>query len=158
MKRGDPIAIEIGACWNRYSSPMFRTAMVCETQSTVQRMYDVCREALEASIESIRPGVRSMDVHNACQQVIDQRGYEPNFRKRVGYSLGVGYPPTWGEGHIIDLKHGDERELRSGMVFHVVPAMREAGQYGVGISETVVVTDAGPEVITKFSRDLFVRG
>ena len=44
------------------------------------------------------------------------------------------------------------------MVFHVVPALRENGEYGVGTSETVAVTESGHEVITDFSRELFVRG
>ena len=30
LERGDPVAIEIGATWNRYTSPLFRTAAVGE--------------------------------------------------------------------------------------------------------------------------------
>ena len=44
------------------------------------------------------------------------------------------------------------------MVFHVVPALREHGEYGVGTSETVAVTDSGHEVITDFPTELFIRG
>ena len=102
LERGDPVAIEIGATWNRYTSPLFRTAAVGEASPELQRMHDACKEAMEAAIEAIRPGARSRDVQEACQKVIDARGFEPHFRKRVGYGLGVGYPPTWGEGHIID--------------------------------------------------------
>ena len=109
LERGDPVAIEIGATFNRYTSPIFRTAAVGEASPDLRRMYEACTEALEAAIEVIKPGARSRDVQEACQNVIDTRGFEPHFRKRVGYGLGVGYPPTWGEGHIIDLKHHDER-------------------------------------------------
>ena len=158
LERGDPVAIEIGATFNRYTSPLFRTAAVGEASPELQRMHDACKEAMEAAIEAIRPGARSRDVQEACQKVIDARGFEPHFRKRVGYGLGVGYPPTWGEGHIIDLKHHDERVLQPNMVFHVVPALRENGEYGVGTSETVAVTESGHEVITDFPTELFVRG
>ena len=158
LRRGDAVLIEIGGAWKRYSAPLFRTAAVGEASRELQRMHDVCREALEAAIGVIRPGVRSADVQAACQAIIDERGYEANFRKRLGYSVGAGFPPTWGEGHIMDLKHHDERELRAGMVFHVTPALRQHMEYGVGISETVAVTDAGAEVLTDFSRELFVRG
>ena len=158
LERGDPIAIEIGATYNRYTSPMFRTAAVGEATPELQRMHDACKEAMEAAIEAIRPGARSRDVQEACQRVIDARGFELHFRKRVGYGLGVGYPPTWGEGHIIDLKHHDERELRAGMVFHVVPALRQNGEYGVGTSETVAVTESGHELITNYPVELFIRG
>jgi len=158
LRRGEALLIEIGGVWNRYTAALMRTATVGEASATVRRMYDACREALEATLAAIRPGVRSQDVQAACQEVIDRRGYEPNFRKRVGYSIGVGFAPGWGEGHIMDLKHHDSRALRPGMVFHVVPAMRQNGEYGVGVSETVAVTGQGAEVLTSFSRELFVRG
>jgi Xaa-Pro dipeptidase len=158
LRKGDPILIEIGGVWNRYTAPMMRTAAVERVSKEVQRMYDACVEALEATIGAIRPGVRSEEVQAACQKVIDRRGYEPNFRKRIGYSLGVGFAPGWGEGHIMDLKHHDSRELRPGMVFHVVPALRQNREYGVGLSETVTVTETGVEVITNFPRELFISG
>jgi len=158
LQRGDAMLIEIGGVWNRYTAALMRTAAVGEASPAVRRMYDACREALEATVAAIRPGVRSQDVQAACQAVIDRRGYEPTFRKRVGYSIGVGFAPSWGEGQIMDLKHHDVRELRPGMVFHCVPAMRQNGEYGVGVSETVAVTQRGADVLTNFPRDLFVRG
>jgi Xaa-Pro dipeptidase len=158
LKEGDPMIIEIGGVWNRYTSPLMRTAAVGKVSGKVQRMYDACREALEVAIGTIRPGVRSEEVQAAIQNVIDRRGYEPNFRKRIGYSVGIGFAPGWGEGHIMDIKHHDSRELRPGMVFHVVPAMRQHGEYGVGVSETVTVTEKGVEVITNFPRELFIAG
>ncbi|MBI4279998.1 MAG: aminopeptidase P family protein [Armatimonadetes bacterium] len=158
LRRGDAILIEIGAVWNRYAAPQMRTAAVGEASREMRRAYDACREALEATLAAIRPGVRSLDVQAACQAVIDRHGYEPNFRKRVGYSVGVGFAPSWGEGQIMDLKHHDERELRPGMVFHVVPALREHRTFAVGVSETVTVTEKGCEILTSFPRDLFVRG
>ena len=91
LERGDPVAIEIGATWNRYTSPLFRTAAVGEASPELQRMHDACKEAMEAAIEAIRPGARSRDVQEACQKVIDARGFEPHFRKRVGVR-------GWGSG------------------------------------------------------------
>ena len=158
LKNGDAFLIEIGGVWNRYTGALMRTACVGRVPKGVRRMYDCCVEALEATINAIRPGVRSEEVQAACQAVIDRWGYEPNFRKRIGYSLGVGFAPGWGEGSIMDIKHHDTRELRPGMVFHVVPALRDYGKFGVGLSETVTVTQTGVEVITNFPRDLFVSG
>jgi len=158
LKTGDAILIEIGGVWNRYTGPLMRTAGVGRVSRDVRRMYDCCVEALEATLKAIRPGARSEEVQAACQGVIDRWGYEPNFRKRIGYSVGVGYAPGWGEGHMMDLKHHDSRELRPGMVFHIVPALRQYGEYGVGLSETVTVTETGVEVISNFPRELFISG
>jgi len=158
LRRGDAILIEIGGVWNRYTSALMRTAVVGEASAEIRKMYDVCRESLEATLAAVRPGVRSEEVMAACQEVIDRNGYEPTFRKRVGYSIGVGFAPGWGEGHVMDLKHYDKRELKAGMVFHAVPAMRQHREYGVGVSETFAVTETGVEVFSAFSRELFVRG
>src|SRR3546814_19442524 len=59
--------------------------------------------------------------------------------KRAGYSVGIGFPPTWMEAEIIALKRDDPTVLQPGMVFHIVPALREAGQFAVGCSETVQI-------------------
>ena len=43
------------------------------------------------------------------------------------------------------------------MTFHLPPALREYDVLGVGVSETVLVTETGVEVITSFPRDLRVK-
>lgn len=158
LKRGDAMIIEIGGVWHRYAAPLMRTAVVGEASDEIRHMYDACVEALDETMAAIKPGVLSEEVQAACQAVIDNRGYEPNFRKRIGYSVGVGFAPGWGEGHIMDIKHHDNRELKPGMVFHLVPALRQSWKFGVGLSETIAVTDSGIEILTNYSRDLFVRG
>ena len=101
--------------------------------------------------------VTGAEVHAACQHVIDEAGFEPNFRKRTGYSVGVGFAPDWGEGHIVHLSREALTPLQPGMVFHLPPALREEGIAGVGCSETVLVTQDGAEVITNLPRELRVR-
>lgn len=156
MQRGDVVLIEISGCWNRYSAPMMRTAAICNAPVMATKMMQVCKGALEAAIEAIKPGVTSGYVDEQCRKVIEKAGYESMFRKRTGYSVGVGFPPSWGEGEIIDLKKDDQRLLEPGMVFHIPPALRDYRKVGVGVSETVLVTDKGSEVITDYSRDLFI--
>ena len=79
------------------------------------------------------------------------------FRKRTGYSIGIGFAPDWGEGHILSLKTPDPTPLEPGMVFHISPALLVPAECGVGFSETVLVTDTGVEVLTSFPRQLVVR-
>jgi Xaa-Pro dipeptidase len=156
LKQGDSVMLELGAVWNRYAGPLFRTAAVGTVTGELRKMYDACANSLEATLEAIKPGALSQDVQKAAQDVINFYGYEKNFRKRVGYCFGVGFPPDWGQGYIMDLKHHDERQLKTGMVFHIAPALRELGRFGVACSETVAVTESGVEVITNFPRELFI--
>ncbi len=157
LRRGNTVLIEIGAAWERYSAPLMRTVVVGPPSRDVERMHATCIETLECTIAAIRPGVTSAEVQGVAQGIIDRAGYGPHFRKRIGYSVGGGFPPTWGEGHIMDIKHNDDRPLRPGMVFHIPPALREHRQFCMGVSETVVVTEQGAETLTSFSRELFVR-
>lgn len=154
---GDAVLLEIGAVHRRYTGPLMRSAVVGEPSDLIGRMYDACSRALDAAIAAIRPGAIAGDVHDACQRVIDDAGFTGLFRKRLGYSVGVGFAPDWGEGHIVHLSHGDPTPLEPGMVFHMPPALRRDGVAGVGCSETVAVTEDGVEVLTGFPRELAIR-
>ena len=154
LEPGDTVLIELGPCQRRYFGALMRTASVGPVSRQVSRLAEVVRNALESAIEAIRPGVRSGDVDEACRSVIERAGCEPYFRKRTGYSVGVAFAPDWGEGHIVSLRRDDPTRLEPGMVFHIPPALRIFQQCGVGMSETVLVTDRGCEVLTLFPRQL----
>jgi Xaa-Pro dipeptidase len=155
LEPGDAVLLEFGACRRRYFGPLMRSAVVGEPAPDLTRMGETVIAALEAAIAAIRPGVTSGAVDQACRGVIDAAGYEPYFRKRTGYSVGVAYAPDWGEGHIVSLRRDDPTPLEPGMVFHIPPALRVPRRYGLGMSETVLVTEGGCEVLTRFSRTIY---
>jgi Xaa-Pro dipeptidase len=156
LQEGDAVLFELSGVYNRYNGPMMRSGVIGKFDPEIKVMYDVCVEALEAAIDAIKPGVTSGEVDEACRSVIEKAGYYENFRKRTGYSIGCAYPPSWVEGHIIDLKKDDPRVLEPGMVFHMPPALRKYDKFGVGVSETVTVTETGCEVLTNFPRELYI--
>jgi Xaa-Pro dipeptidase len=154
LRSGDAALLELGGCYNRYTAALMRTGVVNKPVPEVERMYRTCVDALAACIEATKPGVTAETPHLACQAVIDKAGYTANFKKRAGYSVGISFPPDWGEGHIVSLAKGNQTILQPGMIFHVPPALRKYGEYGVGVSETVLVTDRGCERLTDLSQDL----
>jgi Xaa-Pro dipeptidase len=156
LEAGDAVLLEFGACHRRYFGPLMRSAVIGPVKPEIRRMAEVVIEALTAACEAIRPGVSSGAVDEACRQPIEKAGFEPYFRKRTGYSVGSAYAPSWGEGHIISLRKDDPTLLEPGMVFHMPPALRMTRQYGVGFSETVVVTETGCEVLTQLPRELHI--
>jgi Xaa-Pro dipeptidase len=156
IEPGDAVLIELGGCCRRYFGPLMRSAAVPPVSGKIRRMSETIVAALDAAIAAIRPGVTSGSVDAACREVLEQAGYEPYFRKRTGYSVGVAFAPDWGEGHITSLRRDDPTVLEPGMVFHIPPALRVPGEYGVGFSETVLVTGSGSEVLTNFPRELYV--
>jgi Xaa-Pro dipeptidase len=156
LRSGDVALLELGGCYNRYTAALMRTGVIGKPAPEVERMYRTCVDALAACLQAIKPGVTAEIPHLACQAVIDKAGYTANFRKRAGYSVGISFPPDWGEGHIVSLAKGNQAILQPGMVFHLPPALRKYGEYGVGVSETVLVTDRGCERLTHLTQDLGV--
>jgi Xaa-Pro dipeptidase len=124
------------------------------SQEVVRRANAVA-DALSAAIDAIRPGVRSSEVDAACRQSLQSANLAHLFLHRTGYSIGLNFPPDWGEGHILSLRAGDDTPLCPGMTFHLVPVLIDHS-YGIGMSETVLVTDTGAEPLTRVERTLFV--
>ena len=69
--------------------------------------------------------------------------------------MGVNYAPDWGEGNLFSILEGETRSFEAGMVFHLVPGIYMPPDFVVVISETVIVTETGAEVVTQFPRRLF---
>lgn len=155
MAKGDSILLEMSGCYNRYSAPLFRTVSIGHPSDSVRRMSDACIAALQAAIEVIKPGRSGGDVERAFSGAFQAHGF--GVGKRAGYSIGIGFPPTWMETSILALKRDDDTVLEPGMALHIPAALRDPGVSGAGCSESLLVTDTGCEVITQFEQRLFVK-
>ena len=83
------------------------------------------------------------------------KGLLKYYKSRTAYGLGIGFPPNWAEGHIYAIRANDETVLKQNMTFHVIPTMfRE--DFGMAISDTVMVSENGCELLTHYPRDLVV--
>ena len=155
LATGDSVLLEMSACYNRYSAPLMRTVSIGQPSDLLQRMSDACISALRAAIEKIRPGQTAGEVEAAFSAALKSGGF--NAGKRAGYSIGIGFPPTWMEAHIIPLKRDDPTVLKPGMAFHIASALREPERYGAACSESVLVTETGCELLTRCEQRLFIR-
>ncbi|NLC22341.1 MAG: M24 family metallopeptidase, partial [Halomonadaceae bacterium] len=72
-----------------------------------------------------------------------------------GYSIGLSYPPDWGE-RTMSLRPSDETILQPGMTFHFMPGLWE-DEWGLEITESILITETGCETLANFPRQLFVR-
>ncbi|MDQ1183016.1 M24 family metallopeptidase [Agrobacterium larrymoorei] len=153
---GDPAFLEMAACHDRYHAALMRSAWIGEPPKEAADMMKVCQEALQVSLDAIRPGEACEVPHIACQKVIDRAGYTENFKKRLGYSVGISFAPDWGEGAILSLNAGVKTELQPGMTFHLPPALRIYGRFTVGVSETIVITETGYRALGTIDRSLLI--
>ncbi len=156
IEPGDPVLLEISGCVKRYSAALMRCAVVGRPSAQLQRMADVSREALEAMLAAIRPGRPLGEVWEVWAEAVARGGFEGRF-KRTGYSIGVNFPPDWGEGYILSFRRGETRLLEPNMTFHIPSMVKVYGVADMATSETVRVTPGGYELLTNFDRRLFVR-
>ncbi|WP_049895562.1 M24 family metallopeptidase [Halopiger xanaduensis] len=148
---GDPVIIELSGCRHRYHSPLARTTFVGDPPEELQRTADIVVEGIEAALDVVEPGVTCERVEKAWRETIAQYGLEKE--DRIGYSMGLGYPPDWGE-HTASIRPGDETVLEENMTFHMIPGIW-TDEIGMEISETFRVTSTGAEPLADFPRRLF---
>lgn len=154
IEKGDLVFIEASANTKRYSAAMMRTWSLGKPSDEVRRAADASISGLDAAIAAMRPGVTSSDVDAACRSAVKKAGFGHAFIHRAAYSVGVGVVPTWGENSVMEIKENDERLLKPGMVFHVVPILFPSEEYSVGFSATVLVNETGAEILADYSRDM----
>ncbi|UTF54353.1 M24 family metallopeptidase [Natronosalvus rutilus] len=148
---GDPVIIELSGCRHRYHSPLARTTFVGDPPAELERTADIVVEGIEAALDAVEPGVTCEAVEKAWRDTIAQYGLEKE--DRIGYSMGLGYPPDWGE-HTASIRPGDETVLEEDMTFHMIPGIWTE-EIGMEISETFHVTGTGAETLADFPRRLF---
>jgi Xaa-Pro dipeptidase len=157
LERGEVVFIELCGTVKRYSAALLRCAyMGDDPPPKIRRMAEASRDVLNAVIEAIRPGVTADEVDRAARETYREHDIDVN--KRTGYSIGISFPPDWGEGHALSLREGEARVLEPGMVFHMPCTVRVWGLAAISTSETVLVTPTGREVLTSSPRELILTG
>lgn len=147
------VSLELTGAHRRYHSPLARTAYLGTPSAELRRLADATTDGLEAALATVRPGVTAHDVSEAFTKVISAAGYEK--ASRLGYSIGIGYPPDWGE-RTVSIRRDDPTVLVENMTFHLIAGMWMQG-YGFETSEAVRVTADGVEVFADVPRNLVVR-
>jgi ectoine hydrolase len=150
---GEATTIELAGVFGRYHAPLARTVMLGEPSQRLADCAKVVAEGMQSALAAIRPGVTAGDVHTAFNTVIAAHGLVKE--SRIGYSIGIGYPPDWGE-RTVSLRAGEPAVLAAGMAFHVILGMWMDG-WGYELSEPVLVTATGVERLTDLSHDLTIR-
>ena len=155
LEANDHCIFEIAAAKSRYCGAVFRTATVGEVRPRLRRLYLATADALAAVIDAIRPGAVSEEVDRAGRDRIAAAGFGPWHRHRIGYSIGVNYPPDWGEGQIFSIRAGEKRRLEENMTFHLVPGCLLFDDMGIVTSASVRVTATGCEVLNTLPVQLY---
>jgi len=147
---GEATIIEIAGVYKRYHCPMARTVLLGQKNQKKIDTMKATNEALDAGIGATKPGNTADDVAQNFWKVLDKRGIKKE--SRTGYSIGIGYPPDWGE-HTLSIRKNDRTVLQPNTTFHLMAGMW-MDTWGLELSESIRVTENRCELFCNFSRNL----
>jgi len=152
---GDVVYFELGANVRHYDAALIRTAVAGKATDEMKDCHAASLSALEAALSCLQPGVLAKDVHAAADKELHRLGYGHYFDHRVGYGIGIEFL-TWIERGGLSLDPSSTQPIEANMTIHLIPFFKVPGKYSIGVSETVLVTPSGCEVLgTGCPRRLF---
>ena len=140
IEAGDPVVLDFGAYVDGYPGDQTRTVVFAgDPPEGFEEVFETVREAQEAGVEAVEPGIEAQAIDQVAREVIEEAGYGEQFLHRTGHGVGleVHEPPY--------IVAGNDRQLEPGMVFSVEPGIYLEGEFGVRIEDLVVVTEEGCE-------------
>ncbi|MGO1544934.1 MAG: M24 family metallopeptidase [Gulosibacter sp.] len=152
LPAGEGISFELAGVHRRYHAPIARTAVIGTPTRELEQLAAATVAGIEAALATVRAGATAHDVSAAFTAVISKAGYSK--ASRLGYSIGIGFPPDWGE-RTVSLRRDDQTVLQENMTFHLIAGMWMTG-FGFEASESIRVTASGVEQLTTAPRDLIV--
>lgn len=164
FKAGDVISIDLGVACDGWNVDAAVTLVLEPASKDDLAMVATAERSLQAGIATIRDGVRLGDVQSAIQGIIEQDGYG-NVTSLTGHGIGRGLHeppsiPNYGTP-------GTGMTLRSGMVICLEPMITRGGHKvqtdrdgwtirtadgsrAAHVEHTILVTDTGSEVLTRY--------
>ncbi|WOI55782.1 M24 family metallopeptidase [Palleronia sp. LCG004] len=154
FQKDEATFFEISGCYRRYHAPFCRTVFLGDPPREMRHAEAAVARGIEAGLKAATPGNRACDVAIALKSELERAGITKT--GRVGYAVGLSYPPDWGE-HTVSLRETDETLLRPGMTFHFMPALWME-DWGLELTETIVIGESGPaECLCDFPRALVAK-
>src|SRR5262249_10868370 len=93
LQRGDLVTTELTPCINGYYLPICRTLVVGEPSSARPAAFAVYRDALEAGVAAVKPGVTAADVARAENEIFRAHGLDEYITEKYtrvrGHGLGL---------------------------------------------------------------------
>ncbi len=157
IKKGDLVKLDFGVSYEGYCSDIQRVYFVGEENvpTAVSKMFKTAREANDAALSVLKPGVAGYLVDQAGRRLITGRGY-PEYKHALGHVLGrstheIGplLGPRW------PLRYGKQGEklVQKDMVFTIEPSV--TSKFGTcNLEQDVLVTSGGYRELSKPQENL----
>jgi Xaa-Pro aminopeptidase len=148
-----PVALlfDFGAVYDGFCYDFGRTVAFGDPSPDFQRIFDLVMASQAAGVAALQAGQATAEQADAAaRQVIIEGGYGPEFRHRLGHSIGM-------DVHEAPfLTKGDTSRLENGMLFTVEPSITRSADFSARVEDVVVVRPGGGEKLTTGYQSLFV--
>lgn len=163
LEDGDIVKIDVGACYKGYNGDMARTLFCGNVSDQAKKLAQVCKESFYKGMEKAVAGNRIGDISNAIYEHATQNGFSV-VREYIGHGVGANLHeepeiPNFGRA-------GRGPRLYPGMTLAIEPMINAGvrdvrvlknkwtvvtadGMLSAHYENTVAVTDAQPEILTK---------
>lgn len=147
---GDFVKIDFGALVDGYHSDMTRTFVVGSVSDWQREIYDVVATAQQAGCQALAVGAALSEVDATARDIIDKAGYGQYYSHGLGHGVGLQIHEAPG------INSAAVGSLMARSVVTVEPGVYLSDRGGVRIEDTVVVGEHGPDVLTKYPKELMV--
>jgi len=142
------VVCDFGVILSSYCSDETRTVWVGKVPQDARNAYEAVREAQQAAIDAVRPGIAVGEVDAAARKVLKKAGLGRYFTHSTGHGVGL-------EIHESPRVADGQREiLQPGMVITIEPGVYFPGKWGIRIEDMVAVTAGGCETLTPTGKEL----
>lgn len=150
LTHGDLLKFDCGTTVEGYRSDSGRTFVMGKASAEAEKLYEDLLHAQSLAIEAIQPGAPASAPYFAASEYMHKSGYPSYRRGHFGHSLGL---DTFHEEPPF-LAPDDQTSLLAGMVLAVETPFYGSDLGPIMIEDLVLVTEAGPELITRLPRTL----
>ena len=148
IKQNDIITIDMGCKINGYCSDMTRTIFVGEPSKEQKRIYNVVLENQKRVLDEIREGANIKTLSKSVESNFNLIG------QTLIHSLGHGVGLDIHELPAINSKN--DMLLKENMVITDEPGIYIAGNFGVRIEDTILVTKKGAISLTESDKECII--
>jgi len=150
IEEGDTLLIDMGCHYKGYNSDLTRTLFVGSIGEEMRRIYGIVREAQEAAVAAVKPGITAGKLDSIARGIISRNGYGDAFGHSLGHGIGI-------DVHEVPaIRTKSPFRLKKNAVITIEPGIYIPGTGGVRIEDMVLVTEAGREVLTRFTKDIVI--
>lgn len=148
VRSGDLLKVDFGARVDGYHADCTRTVVIGRAADWQREIYTAVQAAQAAGVEQLREGVAVSAAYAAAVDVLDAAGWLHAFTTGLGHGVGLQIH----EDPFLGPRQPSRLARRT--VLTMEPGIYLPGRGGVRIEDTVLVTDAAPEVLTTMTHDL----